>query len=141
MRSGAVSTDQAWAYDPAGKTWAARASLPVKAMNGVAITVGDAIYVGLGYQRTDGSDKGVVRNFLEFYRYDPAEDSYRRLADAPEGLLRRHRRTRAPYIVHGARFEIGHDMNDYGWADGVLAHQPVNTWTKLTRHASSRCSF
>jgi len=135
MRNGAVSTDRVWAYDPAAGSWAARAPLPVKAMNGVAITVGDAIYVGLGYERTDGSAKGVVRNFLEFYRYDPTEDRYQRLADAPEGAcyaaVGAYRGNL--YIVHGARFEIGfHDMKDYGWADGVLKYEPAtDTWTKL----------
>lgn len=135
MRSGAVSTEEVWAYDSVGKTWAARAPLPAKAMNGVAVTVGDAIYVGLGYQRTDGSAKGVIRNFLDFYRYDPADDNYRRLADAPEGACYAAVGTYGGniYIVHGARFEIGfHDMKDYGWADGALAYHPASdTWTKI----------
>jgi formylglycine-generating enzyme required for sulfatase activity/N-acetylneuraminic acid mutarotase len=135
MRSGAVSTDQAWAYDPAGNTWAAITPLPMKAMNGVAITVGDAIYVGLGYQRADGTAKGVVRNFLDFYRYDPLNNRYSRLADAPEGACYAAAGAYEGniYVVHGARYEIGfHDMNDYGWADGVLKYQPgANTWTKI----------
>jgi N-acetylneuraminic acid mutarotase len=60
MRNGAVSTNQAWAYDSATDTWAAIALLPVKAMNGVATTVGDSIYVGLGYQRINFSISTVI---------------------------------------------------------------------------------
>jgi formylglycine-generating enzyme required for sulfatase activity/N-acetylneuraminic acid mutarotase len=135
MRSGAVSTDRAWVYDPSQNTWAAIGPLPVKAMNGVAIAVGESIYVGLGYQRVDGSAKGVSENFLSFYRYDPTDNSYTRLADAPEGACYAAIGTYEShvYVVHGARYEVGfHDMKDYGWADDVLKYQPAsNAWTKL----------
>ena len=135
MRNGAVSTGQAWAYDTATDTWAEIAPLPVKAMNGVATTMGDYIYVGLGYQRINGTVAGVVRNFLDFYRYAPTENNYNRLADAPEGACYAAIGTYQGnmYIVHGAAYEIGfHDMKDYGWADGVLKYQPaINKWTKI----------
>ena len=135
MRNGAVSTDQAWAYDPAANAWAAIRPLPVKAMNGVAVTVGESVYVGLGYQRVDGSAEGVTENFLDFYRYNPADNSYTRMADAPEGACYAAVGTcdGNVYVVHGARYEIGfHDMKDYGWADGVLKYQPAsNAWTKM----------
>jgi formylglycine-generating enzyme required for sulfatase activity len=135
MRNGAVSTDQAWSYDPAEDEWAALAPLPVKAMNGVAVAVGDALYVGLGYQRTDQSPEGVVKNFLDFYRYSPAEDSYTRLADAPEGACYAAVGSYEGhvYIVAGAEYEIGFKtMQDYGWADGALKYDlALDRWTKL----------
>lgn len=135
MRNGAVSTDRAWVYDPSENAWAAIRPLPVKAMNGVAATVGESIYVGLGYQRVDRSAKGVTENFLHFYRYNPADNTYTRVADAPEGACYAAVGTcdGNVYVVHGARFEIGfHAMKDYGWADGVLKYQPAaNAWTKL----------
>ena len=135
MRSGAVSTDRAWTYDSAKDTWAVIKDLPVKAMNGIALTVGDCIYVGLGYKRLDKTPNGVVDNFRNFYRYDPGEDSYKRLADAPEGAC-----YAAPgayegniYVVHGASYETGfHDMNDYGWTDGVLCYNiEDDSWRKI----------
>jgi formylglycine-generating enzyme required for sulfatase activity len=136
MLPGAVSTDQAWSYDPVQDVWSALAPLPARIMNGVAISAGDAVYVGLGYERTDGTAKGVVRNFIEFYRYDPDRNAYRRLADAPEGACYAAvgRFENNIYVVHGATFEIGfHDMKDYGWAAGALKYQPdTDTWTKIS---------
>jgi len=135
MRSGAVSTDKAWRYNPASKAWTYITDLPVKAMNGIALTVGEHIYVGLGYQRLDKTPKGVVENFRNFYRYDPGNESYKRLADAPEGAC-----YAAPgafegniYVVHGASYETGfHDMNDYGWTDGVLCYNiEEDNWRKI----------
>ena len=64
MRSGAVSTDKAWRYDPAKDRWSAVTDLPAKAMNGIALTVRDHIYVGLGYQRVDKRSCGEFQEFL-----------------------------------------------------------------------------
>jgi formylglycine-generating enzyme required for sulfatase activity len=135
MRSGAVSTDKAWKYDPANDSWTTVAELPIKAMNGIALTVGDYIYVGLGYQRLDKTPKGVMENFRNFYRYDPDRDSYKRLADAPEGACYAAPGAYAGniYIVHGASYETGfHDMNDYGWTDGVLCYDiEDDSWRRI----------
>jgi len=135
MRSNAVSTSKAWRYNPANDKWKAITDLPVKAMNGIALTVGEGIYVGLGYQRLDKTPRGVVENFRNFYQYDPGKDSYKRLADAPEGAC-----YAAPgayegniYVVHGASYEVGfHDMNDYGWTDGVLCYNmQEDSWRRI----------
>jgi formylglycine-generating enzyme required for sulfatase activity/N-acetylneuraminic acid mutarotase len=135
MRNGAVSTDQAWSYDPAADAWSPQVPLPVKAMNGVAIAVTDSIYVGLGYQRTDQSPEGVVKNFHEFYRYSPADKNYTRLADAPEGACYAAVGSYEGriYVVHGAEYETGFKkMEDYGWADGALKYDLAeDAWTKL----------
>lgn len=135
MRSGAVSTDKAWRYDPANDRWTALKDLPVKTMNGIALTVGDYIYVGLGYQRLDMTPKGVVENFRNFYRYDPDRDSYEQLAYAPEGACYAASGTYAGniYVVHGASYETGfHDMNDYGWTDGVLCYNiEGDSWRRI----------
>lgn len=135
MRSGAISTDKAWRYSPANDRWTAIKELPVKAMNGIALTVGHYIYVGLGYQRLDKTPKGVVENFKNLYRYDPGRDSYERLADAPEGACYAAPGAYAGniYVVHGASFETGfHDMNDYGWTDGVLCYNiEGDSWRKI----------
>ncbi|MCK4783196.1 MAG: hypothetical protein KAV87_05545, partial [Desulfobacteraceae bacterium] len=135
MRSGAISTDKAWRYSPANDRWTAIKDLPVKAMNGIALTVGHYIYVGLGYQRLDKTPKGVVENFKNLYRYDPGRDSYERLADAPEGACYAAPGAYAGniYVVHGASFETGfHDMNDYGWTDGVLCYNiEGDSWRKI----------
>jgi formylglycine-generating enzyme required for sulfatase activity/N-acetylneuraminic acid mutarotase len=135
MRNGAVSTDQAWSYDPAKDQWSAVAPLPVKAMNGVAVSMGDSIYVGLGYQRTDKSPEGVVENFHDFYRYSPARDGYTRLADAPEGACYAAVGSYEGriYVVHGAKYETGFkQMQDYGWADGALKYDVAeDRWAKL----------
>lgn len=135
MRNGAVSTEKAWVYDTASNSWSGVGNLPDKIMNGIAIAEGDFIYVGLGYERRDETPEGVVENFLSFYRYDPAKDTYTRLADAPEGACYAGVGAYADslYVVHGAVFETGfHDMKDYGWTDGALRYNvSENTWEKL----------
>lgn len=130
---GMTSTDRAWVYDPVADNWQSLKPLPEPRMNGFAAAVGDFIYISLGYNRQGGADDGVVEEFQSTYRYDPAQDSYVKVADAPEtgcyiasgayqGLV---------YAVSGSLREYGFH-GDYVWADGALVYDPrQDHWTKL----------
>jgi len=132
---GITSTTKAWVFDPAANRWSAIRDLPVPIMNGFAVTVGNVIYVGLGYNRQGGLGTNIVAHYRNTYRYDPARDTYERVADAPElGCYASAGQWEGKaYVVAGANIEVGfHDMKDYQWADGALKYDPAaNRWTKI----------
>jgi len=95
--------------------------------------VGEFIYIALGYNRQGGGDEGVVEEYRSIYRYDPARDTYTRVADAPitgcyiasgpyKGKV---------YAVPGSYREYGFHR-DYHWADGALMYDPaLDRWTQI----------
>ena len=89
QREGARATDKAHVYDPAADKWSPTRNLPKTITNGFAVAFGDQIYLGLGYNRQGPKygkrgGKDVPEQYLETWRYDPAADTYTRVADAPE---------------------------------------------------------
>lgn len=135
MQPGATTTRNSYVYNPSTNQWSSIAPLPVPIMNGFAATVGNFIYVGLGYERVDRGATGVRTTYRNTYRYCPATNTYTRMADAPEGgcYITYGTHDGQIHIVHGATHEIGfHGMNEYGWTDGFLRYNPGNnTWTRV----------
>jgi N-acetylneuraminic acid mutarotase len=130
---GLTSTDGAWVYDPAPDRWTAIRKLPEPRMNGFATSVGPHIYVSLGYDRQGGAREGVVEEYRSTYRYDPASDTYTRVADAPvTGCYVASGSHRGKvYAAPGSHREYGFH-GDYVWADGALVYDPAtDRWTKL----------
>lgn len=130
---GMTSTDEAWVYDPATDRWNALRKLPEPRMNGFATAVGPYIYISLGYNRQGGDKDGVIEEYRSTYRYDPAANTYTRVADAPEPgcyvVSGAHKGK--VYAVPGSNREYGF-RGEYIWADGALVYEPaVNRWTKL----------
>jgi N-acetylneuraminic acid mutarotase len=132
---GITSTTKSWVFDPVANRWDRIRDLPAPIMNGFAAAVGDSIYIGLGYNRQGGEGRDIVAHYRDTYRYDPLEDTYQRLAEAPEfgcyaavGV-----RNGRIYVVSGAEIEIGfHDMEDYVWAEGALKYDPPSDrWTRI----------
>jgi N-acetylneuraminic acid mutarotase len=140
---GLTSTDEAWVYDPATDRWTAIRKLPEPRMNGFASAVGPYIYISLGYNRQGGAKEGVLEEYRSTWRYDPASDTYTRVADAPatgcyvaSGAYRDK-----VYAVPGSHREYGFH-GDYVWADGALVYDPAaNRWTKLDAPRVSKRVF
>jgi N-acetylneuraminic acid mutarotase len=132
---GITSTSKAWVFDPIANRWEPLRELPIPIMNGFAATVGDSIYIGLGYNRQGGEGRDIVAHYRHTYSYDPADDSYQRVADAPKfgcyaavGVWNSQ-----IYVVNGAEIEIGfHDMEEYVWAEGALKYDPaIDRWMRI----------
>jgi len=150
QRNGAKATDKAWVYDPATDHWTGIRSMPKPITNGFAIAVGDFIYVGLGYNRQGGKygkegSSDVPEQYYDTYRYDPSNDSYTRVADAPEhGIyIAAGSHHGSIYLVPGVQVESGwHNMEDYVWSDGALKYTPAtNKWTTINAPRGSRRVF
>ncbi len=140
LGDGARATRKAHVYDPAADKWSPIRDLPQPVMKGVARAFGDSIYVGLGCDRTGPAvgRKGaadVPEQHLATWRYDPAADTYARVADAPEygifcvaGAYRD-----SIYVIPGAAVETGfHGAEDFVLAEGALKYTPAaDRWTKI----------
>lgn len=130
---GMTSSDLAWAFDPVTGKWTSIRNLPEPRMNGFAAAAGDYIYISLGYNRQGGGKSEIEEEYRSTYRYDPATDTYTRVADAPvtgcyvasgpyEGKV---------YAVPGSYHEYGFH-GDYHWADGALEYDPAtNQWEEI----------
>lgn len=70
-----------WAYDIATNTWAQKASLPTHPRHHpFYFGIGDFVYVGFGH----GSQNiGGFTIYKDFYKYDPATDTWEQMADFP----------------------------------------------------------
>ena len=119
---GIQSTSGAWVYDPQTDRWRQLHDLPQPRMNGFAVGEGKFIYLSMGYDRRGGADDGVKEEFRSTYRYDPAADTYTRLADAPEPgcYIASGSHKGKIYAVIGSNREYGFH-GEYVWADGALA--------------------
>jgi len=136
---GVTSSDAAWVYDPAMDKWSGIRKLPEVRMNGLAAAAGDYIYVSLGYNRQGpspaGVQEGVVEQYRSTYRYDPAKDTYTRVADAPENgcYIASGAHKGKIYVVPGGYDEYGFQAKyTHTWADGALMYDPArNRWTQI----------
>jgi N-acetylneuraminic acid mutarotase len=140
---GMTSTDGAWVYDPAKDRWSAIRNLPQPRMNGFAAAVGPYIYISLGYDRQGGAKDGVREEYRSTYRYDPASDTYARVADAPVtgSYIASGPYRGKVYAVPGSHREYGFH-GDYVWADGALVYDPAaDRWTTLDAPRVSKRVF
>jgi N-acetylneuraminic acid mutarotase len=116
-------TNEMWAYDPATNRWARRAACPVgnvpltsRTGELLSFTLNSFGYVGV-YINQYPIDE------IQFYRYDPAADTWSRIAAVPH--IDAH---------HGTVFGLGNkgylvDTDPY--TKGVLEYDPqTNAWTR-----------
>jgi N-acetylneuraminic acid mutarotase len=130
---GITSSEGAFVYDPRTDRWRAIRSLPEPRMNGFATTVGDHIYISLGYNRQGPGKKQVIEQYRSTYRYHPATDTYTRVADAPETgcYIASGAHKGKIYAVSGSYDEFGFH-GEYAWADGALSYDPAaDRWMQI----------
>ncbi len=131
---GLEGSARVWVYDPATDAWTRASDMPVERINGAAVTAGDYIYIFGGHRlHVPPADE-----LLSAYKYDPATDSYERIANTPEtaSFITRGVYKGYIYAIPGLEHEwlgqpgAAHDSYIYG--QGVLKYDIANnTWTKL----------
>ena len=76
--------DDFWEYNPTTKTWAQIANFPGEGRFGaINFVIDDVAYVGGGesYFSTDGGYTMYTNNYIDFWQYNPAINSWTRKAD------------------------------------------------------------
>lgn len=131
---GLEGSARVWVYEPATDAWTRASDMPVERINGAAVTVGDYIYIFGGHRlHVPPADE-----LLSAYKYDPATDSYERIANTPEtaSFITRGLYKGYIYAIPGLEHEwfgqpgAAHDSYVYG--QGVLKYDIAkDTWTKL----------
>ena len=75
-----------WEYDPATDSWTQKKDVPGLARAGaVAFSINNQGFVGTGTNNIDWSQDLNYHHLSDFYRYDPATDSWTRIADFAGG--------------------------------------------------------
>ena len=70
-----------WRYDPQSDTWTAMGETPLTPrVNATACTVGDKVYLGLGFNGRYGDENSYLRDWWE---YTPQTNQWTQLADYP----------------------------------------------------------
>jgi N-acetylneuraminic acid mutarotase len=123
-----VNYSDFYSYDPTSNTWTQRASLPGLARDGgIAFSIGSKGYMGSGEA---AEDDWYMQ--LDFYEYDPSDDTWTQKADVPVGAW-------AP-----ACFSIGNNGYYAGYMTGYMTdewvystsvyryNQATNTWSQMS---------
>jgi len=130
---GLTATDKAWVYDPASDQWSEIRPLPEPRMNGCAVSIGDFIYIAMGYHRRGGRDEDVREEYVTTYRYDPESDTYARVSDSPHTgcYIAAGEYGGRLYAVVGTYHEAT-AMQDRVPAEGALEYDPrEDVWTYI----------
>ena len=137
--------DKAWVYDPTADRWASIAPMPIRKMQGAAVTVGNAIYIIGGHQGTQKTSR--EEEIKTTYKYDPLKNSYTRVADMPEsGIFIVSTCYKGNiYVVPGVERTVKKPTDagqGYIWADGLLKYNPAkDVWTKLNIRRPQRAAW
>lgn len=132
--SGLEGSARAWVYDDNEDEWSRLSDMPVERINGVAVTAGDYIYIFGGHRdHTPPTDE-----LTSAYKYDPATDSYERVANMPEtgSFITRAYYKGYIYAISGLEHEwLGQPSEpqiNYVYGQGVLKYDvAADSWTKL----------
>jgi len=137
--------EKAWVYDPAADQWSSKAPMPVRRMQGAAVTAGNAIYIiggHLGTQKTSREEE-----IKSTYRYDPLKNSYTQVADMPESgifIVSTYYKGNI-YVVPGVERTVKNPTDagqGYIWADGLMKYNPAkDVWTKLNIPRPQRATW
>ena len=131
---GLEGSARVWVYDPIIDVWSRLSDMPVQRINGAAVTADDYIYIFGGHRdHTPPTDE-----LISTYRYDPATDSYERVANMPETATFITRSFYKGYIYaisgleHEWLGEPGEPQISYVYGQGVLKYNvKTDSWTKL----------
>ena len=128
---GLEGSARVWVYEPAVDEWSQLSDMPVERMNGIAVTVGDYIYISGGHRiHTPPADE-----LISTYKYDPATDTYERAANMPETatFITRAYYNGYIYVIPSLEHEwLGEEVIEYVYSQGVLKYDvKADSWTKL----------
>jgi N-acetylneuraminic acid mutarotase len=122
-------TGSLYVYDPASDTWSRKRDMPVPGGAGVTGVIGGKLYV-VTFNSLFNGPSGVAN----FFRYDPAKDSWTKLASPTDysrvgpgggGVI-----NKKLYLIGGAR----------PFGDTILEYDPAtNQWTKRRSWSSQLC--
>jgi N-acetylneuraminic acid mutarotase len=128
--------DRAYVYSPESDRWSAIASLPARRMQGIAVATQEAIYILGGH---GGSHKKSREEETKIaLKYDPAANTYARVADMPEsGIFIVGAYYKGDIcLIAGVERTVKNPTDageGYVWADGVLKYNPGrDAWTKVS---------
>jgi len=128
---GLEGSARGWVYDPIVDAWSRLSDMPVQRINGAAVTADGYIYIFGGHRdHTPPTDE-----LISTYRYDPATDSYERVANMPETATFITRSFYKGYIyaISGLEHEwLGGKDFYYVYGQGVLKYDVVaDSWIEL----------
>jgi N-acetylneuraminic acid mutarotase len=120
-----------WAYDPTNDSWASKNSFPRPGgiMNGIAFSIEDYAYVGLGTAGFSGSSS-PYGDMNDFFKYDPAKDSWEKLSDFPG----EPRSSAVGFSMNGMGYVglgYSYDMGFTNYNDFWEYNPENDTWTQL----------
>lgn len=119
--NGSVQLNDLWEYDPLNNSWTAKAAFPGGARyTASAFVIGNAAYVGLGYQPL----------YSDFYRYEPVLNLWTQVASLPSG---NERQSAGSFALNGMGYiSCGNKANASYYKDLWQYNPVMNTWTKKT---------
>lgn len=117
--TGSVQLNDLWEYDPINNSWTAKAAFPGGARyTASAFVIGNAAYVGLGYQPL----------YSDFYRYEPALNLWTQIASLPSG---NERQSAGSFAMNGLGYIVCGNKANASYFKDLWQYNPVlNLWTK-----------
>lgn len=130
-RNGKMLKDM-WRYDPATDSWDARSDFPGKErVFPISAVVNGKAYVGLGFNGGVYRDESYLQ---DFWRYDPIDDSWERMADYPARST-----NNAVSFVFQNEIYVTHGFGTKHFNNDVWKYTPAtNTWTELANFPGFR---
>jgi N-acetylneuraminic acid mutarotase len=115
--------------------WIAKADAPVKLSEGMGATVGGQVYVFGGYDTTLPSRQATAR----VSRYDPATNTWSRMADMPQRLTHLGHASDDRYVYLAGGYRTNANGNQTFAVDTVYQYDTqTNTWANLPSLPAAR---
>ena len=118
-----------WEYDPVKDFWKKiEDSTPLlPRVNGVACTIGENVYLGLGFHQSIHQDSSYLR---DWWQYNPNKNEWKRLADFP------NKNTIKPIAyVEGNKIYCVHGFG-VGFTTEIIAYDiATDQWELITQHS------
>lgn len=130
MLAGGSPTKSMLAYSPGTNSWSSKAAMPVASAQGVTTVINGKLYVLIGY--CVGCSEGT--RVRRLYRYDPAGNSWTRLADAPAAHLQG-----AAGAIGGKLYVAGGSGASGQVTTALHVYNPAtNSWATLAKMPTGR---
>lgn len=124
---GQKASNQYWEYDFITKTWTNKGALPGGSRAaGVAVVMGESVYLGLGYTYLNWQGTMIPVNLTNWVKITPSTNTVTNLAAFP-GTARSSSRT---FVVNGKIYLLGGNSATAGVENEFWEYNPTtNVWT------------